>query len=256
MEFIVVGLTALAASALTLYSGFGLGTLLLPAFSLFFPIELAVAMTAVVHFLNNLFKLLLLGRHTDRHILIAFGLPAILAALLGAWVLTWLAGLPPIGTLIVMERTFSITIENVAIGSIMIVFALLEWFNPARLQMRKRHWIFGGLASGFFGGLSGHQGALRSAFLVHSGLTKEAFIGTGVAIACLVDIGRLSVYSVHFATRGLDEHLILIAWATALAFTGAYGGSRLLHKMTIRHIQSIVAVMLLGIGGLLILGIL
>jgi len=41
--WIIIGLTACLASALTLYSGFGLGTLLLPAFAFFFPPELAVA---------------------------------------------------------------------------------------------------------------------------------------------------------------------------------------------------------------------
>jgi hypothetical protein len=46
----------------------------------------------------------------------------------------------------------------------------------------------GGILSGFFGGLSGIQGAIRSAFLVKSGLKKEAYIATGVVIACFVDI--------------------------------------------------------------------
>ncbi|MEO8167675.1 MAG: sulfite exporter TauE/SafE family protein, partial [bacterium] len=56
MEYAVVSIVALLASGLTLFSGFGLGTLLLPAFLLFFPTELAIAMTAIVHFLNNIFK--------------------------------------------------------------------------------------------------------------------------------------------------------------------------------------------------------
>ena len=46
---VVVSLIAALASSLTFFSGFGLGTLLLPAFALFYPIELAVASTAVVH---------------------------------------------------------------------------------------------------------------------------------------------------------------------------------------------------------------
>ena len=41
----------------------------------------------------------------------------------------------------------------------------------------------GGLLSGFLGGLSGHQGALRSAFLIKCGLSKEVFIASGVVIA-------------------------------------------------------------------------
>ena len=64
-EYVVVCLVALLGSGLTLFSGFGLGTLLLPVFALFFPVEVAIAATAVVHFLNNLFKLSLLGRNAD-----------------------------------------------------------------------------------------------------------------------------------------------------------------------------------------------
>ncbi|MCR4297043.1 MAG: sulfite exporter TauE/SafE family protein, partial [Elusimicrobia bacterium] len=53
MTYLIICAVALIASGLTFFSGFGLGTLLLPAFSLFFPIREAVALTAVVHALNN-----------------------------------------------------------------------------------------------------------------------------------------------------------------------------------------------------------
>ena len=39
---LAVALAALFAAGLTLYSGFGLGTLLLPVFALFYPVEVAV----------------------------------------------------------------------------------------------------------------------------------------------------------------------------------------------------------------------
>ena len=61
MDLLVVSLTALLASGLTLYSGFGLGTLLMPAFALFVPVELAVAATALVHGANSLLKGVLLA---------------------------------------------------------------------------------------------------------------------------------------------------------------------------------------------------
>ena len=57
MEYLIICVVCLVTSALTLFSGFGLGTLLLPAFALFFPVDVAVGLTAIVHFLNNLFKL-------------------------------------------------------------------------------------------------------------------------------------------------------------------------------------------------------
>ena len=57
MDILVVALVAFFASSLTLFSGFGLGTILMPAFALMMPVEVAIAATAVVHLANNLFKL-------------------------------------------------------------------------------------------------------------------------------------------------------------------------------------------------------
>jgi hypothetical protein len=44
MEFVVIRVVALLASLLTFFSGFGLGTILLPIFALFFPADIAVAL--------------------------------------------------------------------------------------------------------------------------------------------------------------------------------------------------------------------
>jgi uncharacterized membrane protein YfcA len=83
MELIYIPLVALLGSLLTFFSGFGLGTLLTPVFLLFFPVELAIALTAIVHFLNNIFKLVLVGKHIDWPIALRFGLPAIFFSFLG-----------------------------------------------------------------------------------------------------------------------------------------------------------------------------
>lgn len=84
MDTLVIALAALLASCLTLFSGFGLGMLLMPVVAIFFPLDVAIAMTAMVHFANNIFKLGLLGLNTDRGVIIRFGTPAIIAAPLGA----------------------------------------------------------------------------------------------------------------------------------------------------------------------------
>ena len=81
--YVVICAVAFLASGLTFFSGFGLGTLLLPAFAAFFAVELAVALTAIVHFLNGVFKLFLVWRHIERSVVIRFGLPAIVGALAG-----------------------------------------------------------------------------------------------------------------------------------------------------------------------------
>ena len=57
MSLLWVSLASVIVAALTLFSGFGLGTLLMPVFALFFPLEVAVGATAIVHLANSLFKL-------------------------------------------------------------------------------------------------------------------------------------------------------------------------------------------------------
>src|SRR3546814_10115079 len=72
----IVVVAAFLASGLTLYSGFGLGTVLLPVFAIFFPAEAALAAVAVVHLLNNLFKGVLVGKSAHWPTILRFGLPA------------------------------------------------------------------------------------------------------------------------------------------------------------------------------------
>ncbi len=256
MHYVAVCLAALAASGLTLFSGFGLGTLLMPVFALFFPIEVAVAQTAAVHFANNLFKLALFGRSTDRGVLLRFGLPAILASFAGAALLLWLSRLPPLATYALGGRACSVHPVKLTVAVLMLLFSLAElWPGRQGLAFDRRWLPAGGLLSGFFGGLSGHQGAFRSAFLVRAGLSKESFIGTGVSIACLVDCTRLAAYADLLGSPGLRASLPLVGAAVLAAFLGAFIGSRLVRKVTVRSLQVAVAAMLLGLSALLGAGI-
>jgi len=240
---------AFIASGLTLFSGFGLGTLLLPVFALFFGVETAVGLTAVVHFLNNLFKLSLLGRRADRVVVLKFGVPAVLAAFAGAHALARLSGHPPLAGYQVFGGHREITAVKLALGTLMLVFAALEGSKKAAaLSFDRKYLPLGGALSGFFGGLSGHQGALRSAFLVRSGLSKEAFVATGVVIACMVDATRMTVYASSFSLDSLRAHAAILSAATASAFLGVLAGSRLLEKVTITSVQRAVAGMLALIG--------
>ena len=66
---------------------------------------------------------------------------------------------------------------NLVVASLMAFFALFEIVPKLKsIQFDKNKLSFGGMISGFFGGLSGHQGALRSAFLIRYGLSKDVFI--------------------------------------------------------------------------------
>ncbi len=257
MTYLVICTVALVASGLTFFSGFGLGTLLLPAFAFFFPIDQAVALTAVVHFLNGLFKLALVGRHADRATVLRFGLPAIVAAVLGAWVLVWLAGVKPVYSYAAFGRELHVTPVKLVIGLLLLGFALIEVVPRLRdMSFGPAYMPLGGLLSGFFGGLSGMQGALRSAFLARAGLSKEAFVASGVVIGCLIDFSRLGVYSTSIADVGARLDYALLTAAVLSAFAGAALGNRYLKKLTMVGIQRIVAAMLFLVAVGLISGVL
>ena len=257
MDTLIVCIVALLASGLTFFSGFGLGTLLLPAFALFVSLEHAIAMTAVVHLLNGLFKLALLRKHIDTRVLLRFGLPALLSALLGAWLLSALGTLPALHAYTAFGHRFEIVPIKLVIGVLLLLFAMIELAPKLRdLEFDARWQPLGGALSGFFGGLAGMQGALRSAFLARSGLDRQAFIATGAAIACVIDVSRLAVYAgTLLAVFGTLDHRLL-ACAVLAAFVGAWLGNRLLRKTTLRGLQRVVAAMLFGFAIGLILGVL
>lgn len=256
MDYVIICAAALIASALTLFAGFGLGTLLMPVMAIFFPPEEAIALTAIVHLLNNIFKLILLGKYSNKTVLLKFGVPAVIFAAVGALLLNYLSFLTPLASYSLFGNNYEILPVKLIMGILILIFVFIEILtNSDNYSFKKNHLITGGALSGFFGGLSGHQGALRSAFLSRANLTKEQFIGTGVVIACIVDITRISVYSAHFSGSGITDNIILLIAATVSAFGGVFIGTKFLKKVTMKTVQAIVSVMLIVIGILLTAGI-
>ena len=256
MELAIICLAAFIASGLTLFSGFGLGTLLMPVVAVFFPLEVAVAMTAVVHLANNLFKLLLLGRGADARVLLRFGIPAVLFAWIGAALLVDLSVGDAAIEYSLLGQVMSTSVLNLILGSLVLLFVVLELLPVmGRISFDSKYLPLGGVLSGFFGGLSGHQGAFRSMFLIKANLSKEAFIATGVLIAVLVDMTRLLVYGIDLFSERQEIDWVVVAVASLSAFIGALLGRRLLKKITLRSVQLLVSAMLALIAIGLIFGL-
>lgn len=246
MDIVLICLTALVASLLTFFSGFGLGTILTPVFILFFPIEVAIALTAVVHFINNIFKFTLIGKHVEIKVLMKFGLTAIIGSAIGSIILINISDLSPLFSYQLFGNQHQVLPVNFVIGILLFFFSLVDlipYFK--KFQFGEDKLVIGGILSGFIGGISGQQGAMRSAFLIKLGLPKEKYIATGIAIACLIDITRISVYSTKILHAGLNENISLIVLATGSAMIGALIGNKLLHKVTLKFIQIFVAIFLL-----------
>lgn len=255
MEIIIISIVAFLTALLTFFSGFGLGTLLAPVLMLFFPVDVAIALTGIVHFFNNMFKLILVGKNVNKEVFLRFGIPAIVFAFIGAYVLLKIPNMQPLFSYELIGKTFHVYPLKLTIALLILFFAMMDvvpYFN--QLQFDKNKLPIGGALSGFFGGLAGIQGALRSAFLIRAGLSKEAFIGTTVVISSLVDFTRLSVYATRMMHLDVKENLTLLICATISAMTGAFIGNKLLKKVTIDFLKITVAIFLIIIGIALGLG--
>jgi hypothetical protein len=131
----------------------------------------------------------------------------------------------------------------------MISFALVE-LSPSLKEKKidRRYMPLGGMISGFFGGLSGHQGAFRSMFLLKAGLSKEQFISTGVVIGIVVDSARLGVYGVKFDWASLMENMGVLGAAGGAACLGSLLGQLYLKKISFSFIQTVVGILLIFLG--------
>ncbi len=258
MELFFIGLVAFIASGITLFSGFGLGTVLMPVFAVFFPIPLAIAATAVVHFSNNIFKFVLMIKHANWQVVARFSIPATFAALFGATLLNLFDQIPSLGSYVLGSSIFEITAIKIIIGLLIVFFALFElspW--PQELRLPGKWLPIGGVLSGFFGGLSGNQGALRSAFLLQAGLSRDAFVSTSAVSATLVDISRLMIYGMGFLTTHFtnsQELITSVAVGTICAIIGTFVGKRFLERVTLKFVRNTVATIMLLIGFGLIAG--
>lgn len=257
MDYIIIAFTVLVGAGLTFFSGFGLGTLMLPVFSLFFPLPVAIAATAIVHLSNNIFKFGMVYKHVHVPTLIRFGLPAVIFAALGGLTLKFIGNIEPFYSYQLGSKTFELSTLKMVIGFLMIFFA---WFDLdprfSHIQISSKYIPIGGVLSGFFGGISGHQGAFRSTFLTKAGLTKEEFIGTSNSIALLIDVARLIVYFETFNFVALSNNKSLLIVGIVCAFIGTYFGKELVKKTTLKGIQRVVGVMLFLLGALFVCGIL
>jgi uncharacterized membrane protein YfcA len=257
VDYLIVTVSALLVAIMSFFAGFGLGTMLMPVFAIFFPIEVAIAATAVVHFLNNLFKLVLVGRNAHWPTVGRYGIAAAVASFIGAATLELLGHPAPMATHTLFGHRCDVTLIKLVVAAVIAGFAILE-LSPRfdRASFDKRWLWAGGLLSGFFGGLSGHQGALRSAFLMRVGLTKEQLVGTRVVGAVIVDASRLVVYAAAWTlARGSADGSLavlrnggglgLVAAASLAAFSGSFVGARLVQKVTLAGLKRTVGVMLI-----------
>lgn len=254
MEYLLIAISALLISWIAFYSGFGLGTILMPVIAIFFPIPIAISLTAMIHFFHSVFKTAIFWKSIHWKVAVHFGGMALIVAIFGALLLSKLSRLQPLTTYSFYAIQGKISLLALLLGAIFISLATLSLF-PNQI-LRIKNLFLGGAISGFFGGLSGNQGAFRSIFIFNLGLDKRAFLGTSAIISSAVDIARLVIYSISFQSLFKEINPFLMTAAIGGAFGGICLGTFFLQKITVEFIQKLIVFLLYFFGALFILGIL
>ena len=254
LPYCLIAITAFLAALSTFFSGFGLGTILLPVFSLFFSPEIALATTALVHFINGLFKVTLTFKNINWPVFMKFGSFAFFGSMFGAYLIYALGDMGLVYSVKLEESIYNVNYIEFALGLVMLIFALLEFTSFLENRKIATSWIpFGGFVSGFFGGFSGHQGAIRSAFLSNTALTKFEFVATSALLGVIIDLTRIPSYSQQLDSEIPNE---LVATGAISAIIGSILGNQLLKKTEMRFIKWVIGCFLFAVGTLMLLGFL
>lgn len=239
LDILVPAITAFTAAALTLMTGFGLGTVLTPVFLIFYDVKIAILMVAIVHLLNNLLKLSLFSGYVSRGLIRRFGILTLAGAFIGAF----------------MQGKMDSSYVKILLGIILMMLGLKEASGfGERLRIPEKIDFLGGFLSGLLGGFVGNQGAIRSAYLLNYNVPKETFVATAALIASVVDITRIPVYVLSDRGALVNNQYVLVI-TIAAAFAGTFAGKRLLRKISLKTFKIYVSATIIIIGLLLTLRI-
>ncbi len=232
----LIAAAALAGGAVAAVTGFGIGSLLTPAFALQVDARLAVAAVSIPHVVGTAFRFWLLGGRVDRRVLWSFGLTSAAGGLAGA-LLQEQAGTPALMVLFGALLLFTAGAELTGLAERMRFQGPVAWFA--------------GGASGFLGGLVGNQGGIRSAALLGVDLPKHAFVATATAVGLMVDGARVPVYlwRLHEPMSGMAGW---VALATVGVVTGTLLGNRALARIPEPWFRRMVAVVLAVLGAVML----
>lgn len=229
---LAVFVVAVAAGAVASVTGFGIGSLLTPMLALQVGTKTAVAAVSIPHLAGTAIRFWSLKSEVDRSVLWRFGLTSAAGGLGGA----------------LLHASASSPTLAIVFGALL-VFAGASQVTGHGQRWRFRGavaWLAGAL-SGFFGGLVGNQGGIRSAALLGFNLPKRTFVATATAIALLVDGARVPVYLVAERESLIDIWPLILIGIIGVT-VGTLGGEWLLGRVPDRRFRQVVGATILLLG--------
>ena len=236
LDLVTIAVAAFAAGAVAAVAGFGIGSILTPLLALQLGPRLAIAAVSIPHFAATALRFVMLRQAVDWKVLRVFGIASAAGGLAGA---------------LLHSQAGSQTLR-IVFAMLLLLAAGSELFGLAsRVRLPAVGALAAGGVSGFFGGLVGNQGGIRSAAMLSLPLGRDAFVATATATGLIVDAARMPVY---FAT---SSSALLAAWpivviATGGALAGTVAGRALLGGIPERIFRRIVAVLLVLLAGFML----
>ncbi|MDD4363444.1 MAG: sulfite exporter TauE/SafE family protein [Atribacterota bacterium] len=227
-----ITILTLIASVIGTITGFGISTLMIPVLLIFFqPIE-AIFLVSLIHWFGNLWKIIFFSKGFNLKLFYLFGLTGFLTSYMGA--------------AISLGSNEEILLRF--LGVFLFLYALFLIFQTGfQVPASNITALFGGSLSGFFAGIFGMGGAIRSIFLSAFNLPKEVYIATAGAIGLLIDSTRVVTY--FLGGVKLSE---MLWWGLPLfiiiSFIGAKIARRIVDQIPQDKFRIVIAIFLLLIG--------
>ncbi|AKB54039.1 hypothetical protein A9239_12245 [Methanosarcina sp. A14] len=236
-EIIYIALLTLLASLIGTMAGFGISTIMVPILLIILPLPQTLLLVGIVHWFNDIWKILLFRKGIRWKLLLTFGLPGIFASFLGSS----------------LSLKISREILSRALGMFLIAYVIFIIFNRTfKLSQKLSVAISGGTLTGFFAGIFGIGGEINAVALSAFNLKKAVYVATAGAIAFMIDSTRIATYiqgGTRLAPVLVSGFLIFIPVSLIGAMIGKIG----IEKIPQEKFRNFVAVFIFLFGLKLVL---
>ncbi len=232
IQIVVIAVVTIIASCFAFLAGFGMSTLMIPILLLFLPDPLAVIfLVGILHWFHDIWMVWFFGHGINWRLFLHFGITGTITSFLGALIVGGGFALLP-----------------ALLGLFLVSYVLFLFIMPTfKLKYNLLIGLVGGSVSGFFAGIFGMRGPVRSLFLSAFDLPKATYISTTGLIGLLIDTTRLVTYWYGGIQLGQTLTWGLLVFIPA-SFIGAHIGSYLVGKIPQEYFRKIIAFFLLLIG--------
>ncbi|AKB48240.1 hypothetical protein MSKOL_2463 [Methanosarcina sp. Kolksee] len=236
-EVIYIALLTLLASLIGTMAGFGISTIMVPVLLIILPLPQTLLLVGIVHWFNDIWKMLLFRNGIRWKLLLAFGLPGIFASFLGSS----------------LSLRISREILSRALGVFLIAYVIFIIFNRTfKLSQKLSVAISSGTLTGFFAGIFGIGGEINAVALSAFNLEKAVYVATAGAISFMIDSTRIATY-IQGGTR-LDPVLVSgFLIFIPMSLIGAIIGKKGVEKIPQEKFRNFVSIFIFLFGLKLIL---